>query len=116
MVRMELSLNTLEKVNRSWGYYEVNEESENWKLKTLVVYPNRCLSYQVHDYRSELWLIKEGKGTAIIGEDIHILHTGMTCVIKAGEWHQLINGSNENLVIHEIQHGPKCDEEDITRL
>jgi len=116
MVKMVLSLSTPEKVNRAWGYYEVNEESKNWKLKTLVVYPNRCLSYQVHEYRSELWLVKEGKGTAIIDDNNYILTSGMTYAIKAGEWHQLINGTNENLVIHEIQHGPKCEEEDIERL
>ena len=115
MVKMELSLSTFEKTNRSWGYYEVNEESEYWKLKTLVVYPNRCLSYQNHNYRSELWLVKEGLGTAIIGNEVYLLQPGMTCIIKEGEWHQLINGSNENLIIHEIQHGRKCDEEDIRR-
>lgn len=112
---MELSLSTFERTNRSWGYYEVNEESEHWKLKTLVVHPNRCLSYQVHEFRSELWLVKEGTGTAIIGDKIYHLQSGTTCVIKANEWHQLINGSNEDLVIHEIQHGHKCMEEDITR-
>jgi mannose-6-phosphate isomerase-like protein (cupin superfamily) len=32
-----------------------------------------------------------------------------------GEWHQLVNGSKNNLVILEIQYGINCDEEDIIR-
>ena len=104
------------KVNRAWGYYEENESGQGWKIKTLVVFPNRCLSYQVHEHRNEIWLVKEGYGTAIIGETVYRLTTGGTYFINQNEWHQLINGTNENLVMHEIQHGTKCEEEDIQRL
>ena len=105
----------MQRIDRSWGYYEEIESGAGWKLKTLVVYPNRCLSYQLHEYRSEVWLVKEGKGTAVIGDTVHCLATGMTYFINTHEWHQLINGSNENLDIHEIQYGEKCEEEDIHR-
>ena len=35
--------------------------------------------------------------------------------IPAGGWHKLINDSEEELVIIEIQYGDTCDEEDIER-
>ena len=36
--------------------------------------------------------------------------------INKEEWHQLINETDEPLIIIEIQFGEKCDEDDIERL
>jgi mannose-6-phosphate isomerase-like protein (cupin superfamily) len=106
-----------EKTDKAWGHYIVNEEASTgkWKLKTLVVYPNKTLSYQQHKNRGEIWLVKEGKGTAVIGDKILLIKEGDIVNISTHQWHQLINGTNDILVIHEIQYGEKCEEEDIER-
>jgi mannose-6-phosphate isomerase-like protein (cupin superfamily) len=107
----------MKSVNRAWGHYTVDEDTNSkWKLKTIYVYPNRCLSYQQHKKRAEVWLVKKGKGTAIIGDRVFILEEGGIYNIDSHQWHQLINGTNDLLVIHEIQHGTECEEEDIIRL
>ena len=37
-------------------------------------------------------------------------------VVRQGDWHQLYNESNEDLVIIEIQYGTETNEQDIERL
>lgn len=105
----------MEKTDRAWGHYLVLDENEHYKLKEIIVAPNRCLSYQRHDFRDELWYVKQGKGTLILDDESHVLKQHSIVVIKRGQWHQLINGTNEELRIIEIQHGDKCEEEDIER-
>lgn len=105
----------MEKTIRDWGYYEILQNSEECKVKELVVSPNRCLSYQKHQYRDELWFVKSGKGKVIVDETVIHLFKHSYLLINQNRWHQLINGSNEPLVIIEIQFGYKCEEEDIER-
>jgi mannose-1-phosphate guanylyltransferase len=105
----------MEKTDRAWGHYLVLDEHAHYKLKEIIVAANRCLSYQRHEYRDELWYVKQGKGTLILDDESHVLRQHSIVVIKRGQWHQLINGTNEELRIIEIQHGDSCNEEDIER-
>lgn len=104
-----------EAVFRAWGAYMVIEEGPNYKIKELIVKPNHCLSYQKHFSRSEFWFVKSGHGTAIVGDTVIELYPGKCVNIDVEKWHQLINGSNHELVIHEIQYGVECSELDIER-
>ena len=103
------------KVERSWGYYRVIEESPGYKLKEIVVYPGKCLSYQKHEERNELWFVKEGNGTVIIGDKAFVAEPHSIFTISVGEWHQLINGTLKELRVIETQFGNVCIEEDIER-
>lgn len=104
-----------ERQDRPWGHYDVLKNYPGCKLKELVVGPNRCLSYQRHVFRSELWFVREGTGKAIIDNQVVFLYTGQYVVIPAGAWHQLINSGADPLSIIEIQYGDRCVEEDIER-
>jgi cytidyltransferase-like protein len=104
-----------ERQDRPWGHYDVLKNYPGCKLKELVVGPNRCLSYQRHVFRSELWFVREGTGKAIIDNKVVFLYTGQYVVIPAGAWHQLINSGADPLSIIEIQYGDRCVEEDIER-
>jgi len=105
----------MEKTDRAWGHYDVLDETEHYKLKEIIVSPNRCLSYQRNKFRDELCFVKQGKGTLILDDESHVLKEHSIVAIKRGQWHQLINGTNQELRIIEIQHGDKCEEEDIER-
>jgi mannose-6-phosphate isomerase-like protein (cupin superfamily) len=105
----------MEKTIRGWGYYEVIQDSEQCKIKELVVEPNRCLSYQKHHYREEHWFVKSGNGILILNENVIHLKKHDYVSISKNSWHQLINGTNENLIIIEIQAGLICEEKDIER-
>lgn len=101
---------------RSWGHFDILKNYPGCKLKEIVVEPNHCLSYQRHEYRDELWLVRSGTGTAIIDNKCELLYTGQYVHVPAGKWHQLINGGKTPLHIIEIQYGIKCDESDIERM
>lgn len=93
----------MDKITRGWGYYTILQESRYCKVKELVVFPNSCLSYQKHRFRNELWFVKSGKGKVIINNNVIDLTLNSSVLIKQLDWHQLINGTNEELVIIEIQ-------------
>lgn len=110
------------KTEKPWGYYKVLYRSEGVKVKEIVVYPGKTLSYQRHNLRSELWLVTEGP--AYINyphpEDERVITQSFIDKhkfrhIDKGEWHQLNNPSNENIKLIEIQYGDKCTEDDIER-
>ena len=52
-------------VKRPWGTYTVLAKSKDYLLKKPKL-PEGVLSYQSHNYRSEHWIIIEGKATVII--------------------------------------------------
>lgn len=104
-----------EREERPWGRYDVLKNYPNVKVKDILVNPNHCLSYQRHNHRSELWFVASGYGRAIVGDSVVNLEPQTYTVIPKGDWHQLINGSNEPLHIIEIQFGESCSENDIER-
>jgi cytidyltransferase-like protein len=109
-----------ERTSRIWGYYDVLAEFPDVKLKELVVEPGRCLSYQRHFKRAEVWFVRSGTARIIYNfgerEYTEIIDKHGVFTIPQGGWHQLINPANEPLHIIEIQYGEACIEEDIERV
>lgn len=109
---------------RVWGKFADLYTTTGCKVKELVVKPGQGISYQRHNKRSEVWFVRSGKGVVKHSKD----HEPLTnfalidvyqhdiFVVKQGEWHQLYNESNEDLVIIEIQYGSETNEQDIERL
>jgi len=110
------------RTERKWGYYRVlHADGPATKVKELVVRPGKSLSLQKHSKRSEYWIVSYGTGRVMIGDDEtnlqeHTLKKHASVVIRAGQWHQLINDSTGELRIVEIQYGSNCIEEDIVRI
>lgn len=108
------------KTERSWGYYRVLHEVDGCKVKELTVEPKQSLSMQKHKYRTEYWIVTEGKcklkaydNKGILVETTHVKHDTIT--IDPDAWHQLINPFSKPCKIVEIQYGKKCTEDDIKR-
>ena len=104
-----------EREERPWGRYDILKNYPGCKVKEIKVNSNSCLSYQRHNYRSELWFVVSGHGRAIVNGRIYDLVPQGYVEVEQGHWHQLINGSSEPLHIIEIQFGEKCEEADIER-
>ena len=109
-------------MKREWGLYEILSDYKTAKVKELVVNPQSQLSWQTHEARSELWFVREGKGTVYYSTDTEgkqiqkkILHKNDYFSIPVGRWHQLSNETKELLSIIEIQYGTNCSESDILR-
>jgi cytidyltransferase-like protein len=109
------------KVERPWGYYRVLYESENTKVKELVVKPGKSLSMQRHKFRQEHWHVTKGQCAVEIRLasgyklPVKILNLNYTIDIGIEEWHKLTNPYDTECKIVEIQYGTHCEEEDIER-
>ena len=111
-----------QKVYREWGYYRVlHNDGIETKVKELVVNPHSKLSLQSHNGRSEYWIVTNGEARIRLGENLDNikefnLKKHGEIRIPANHLHQLINDTNEELKIVEIQYGAFCTEDDIQRF
>ena len=102
---------------RPWGEYYVIADTDDYKIKKIIVKPQMKLSLQLHHKRSEHWICISGNGEATVGEKNLPLTPGCSVYISQGEKHRLINTSKDvDLVIVEVQCGTYFGEDDIVRL
>lgn len=100
---------------KPWGYYEVLNEGNNFKVKSLHVYPGGELSLQSHKHRSEHWTVVKGNAIIQIGDEIIQAFTEQSVEIGTGVKHRVSNKTSRELIIIEVQTGPIIDEDDIIR-
>lgn len=106
----------LDSEERPWGHYEIISESEQYKIKKIVVKPQKRLSLQRHQYRNEYWIVIEGTGIVTHNDTQILVQKDSSIVIKKGDIHRVENTGNTNLVFIEIQTGSYFGEDDIERL
>ena len=103
-------------VSRPWGNYIVLAKSKNFLIKKIVVNPKGILSYQSHNYRSEHWVVIEGKATIVVDKKTYYKSKNENIFIPIKAKHRVSNESTKNkLVIIEVQTGIKFLESDIKR-
>ena len=100
---------------RPWGWFEVLTSEELFKTKLLCVKPKEQLSLQSHKHRSEHWVVVSGTATVIKNEETITLDQNQSIYINSGDVHQLINNTNAELKIIEVQTGTYFGEDDIIR-
>jgi mannose-1-phosphate guanylyltransferase len=103
-------------VHRPWGTYTVIEEGPGFKIKRIEVKPGASLSLQMHEHRSEHWVVVSGTAKVVNGERELSIHMNESTFIPAGQRHRLQNASELPLVIIEVQTGPYLGEDDIVRF
>lgn len=104
---------------RRWGWYRVLDytkfdEEKEVLTKRIGVDAGKNLSYQLHDYRDEVWTIIKGEGQFILNDKVSTVRTGDVLQIQAGGKHAI--KATTNLEIIEVQTGSQLIEEDIIRL
>lgn len=103
-------------VNRPWGTYTVLEEGLGFKIKRIEVKPGGCLSLQLHNKRSEHWVVVKGSAKIFNNGDELELCANESTYISAGHKHRLENIGSGALVMIEVQTGDYLAEDDIVRL
>ena len=103
------------KIEKPWGNYVTLYTEKNYLIKKIIVNPNSKLSLQSHNHRSEYWTVMSGTGKCIIGETIIDVSEGINIFIPQNVKHRLINNSDNELIIIEIQKGNIISEDDIIR-
>ena len=103
-------------VNRPWGSYEILAEGDTFKVKRLMVKPGAKLSLQMHQYRSEHWVVVSGEALVVNNEKEMLLTVNQSTYIPKKTLHRLSNPGNTPLFVIEVQSGSYLGEDDITRF
>jgi mannose-6-phosphate isomerase-like protein (cupin superfamily) len=106
----------LEHDERPWGSYDVLADSDDHKVKRLVVQPGRRLSYQRHERRAEHWFFVAGRGAVTVDGERTEIGPGDAVDIPVRAAHRIECVGDVPLVFIEIQRGDYFGEDDIERL
>ena len=106
----------IERDDRPWGYYEVVDEGDGFRVKRLCVRPGQRLSYQRHTSRSEHWYVVAGTGVVTLDDVDRAVTTGDAVDIGVGTAHRAANLGQVDFVLVEVQTGSYFGEDDIERL
>ena len=103
---------------RRWGTYKVISNlcyEDGFKSLTKVIYLNsgKCISYQEHKKRSEVWTITDGHGMLLLDGEMREVSRGDVINISAGQKHSIKAISDMEFI--EVQMGTELVEEDIIR-
>ena len=103
-------------VYRPWGNYTSIAKGLRWQLKRIEVKPNGKLSLQLHNHRSEHWIVVSGTAKVEIDQELINLHENQSSYIPIGAKHRLSNPGKIPLKIIEVQSGSYVGEDDIVRF
>ena len=101
---------------RPWGWYEVIDQGNRYKVKRIEVKPNASLSLQKHLHRAEHWVVVEGTAQVEVDGKISIIKENESTYIPLGSKHRLSNRGKIPLRIVEVQSGAYLEEDDIERF
>ena len=104
------------KIQRPWGWYDIIDESDRYKVKSIEVNPGEKLSLQKHHHRAEHWVVVEGTALTECDGKEKLLAENESTYIPVGSIHRLSNPGKIPLRIIEVQSGPYLGEYDIVRL
>jgi mannose-1-phosphate guanylyltransferase/mannose-6-phosphate isomerase len=103
-------------VHRPWGSFTVLEEGPGYKIKRLVVNPGARLSLQLHNQRSEHWVVVSGVARVTRNDEVYDVKTNESTYIPKGAKHRIENPADRPTQIIEVQNGAYLGEDDIVRF
>lgn len=103
-------------VNRPWGRYFVLNDTGKYKTKMVEVFPGKRLSLQLHNKRSEHWVVVEGAAKVTIGNKIYCIKSNESIYVPRGKKHRIANEKRGKLTFIEVQIGTYLGEDDIKRF
>ena len=60
-------------VDKPWGSFEVLAQDKKYIIKRIKVIPGGVLSLQAHSFRSEHWIVLDGKAEVTLDNKIYNL-------------------------------------------
>ncbi len=100
---------------KPWGNYVNLYNGKNFLIKELSIKSNGILSLQKHFYRSEHWLVTQGKPKITLNKKKFTLKPGENIYIPLGSIHRIENPGRKPVKIIEAQIGSILKETDIVR-
>ncbi|WP_419955148.1 sugar phosphate nucleotidyltransferase [Neobacillus niacini] len=104
---------------RRWGWYRVLEHTKysdeaEVLTKRINISAGKNLSYQYHNYRTEVWTIVKGEGILLLNNEFKVIKQGDVVEIPVGMKHAL--KAVKELEFIEVQTGTQLVEEDNHRI
>lgn len=112
---LESETRSTDRDRRPWGHYEILSDTDDHKVKRIVVDPGQRLSLQRHRFRSEHWHVVSGEALVTRDEEEIPVRPGESIDLPQGCWHRVRNPKDEPLVFIEVQRGTYFGEDDIER-
>lgn len=106
----------MEREERPWGWHEVIDQGNRYKVKIIRVNPGQKLSLQRHYHRSEHWVIVEGVALVQIEDKETLVFENQSTYIPSNTMHRLSNPGKIPLKVIEVQSGAYLEEDDIERF
>ena len=103
-------------VHKPWGYYNTLINNKEFLVKKIVIFSKQSISLQIHNFRSEHWIVLEGTATILINKDEITLKKSKSTYVPQKTKHKVTNNTDEPLIILETQLGTKLSENDIIRI
>ena len=104
------------KEERPWGWYEVIDQGDRFKVKNIEVKPGHRLSLQKHHHRTEHWIVVSGTAEVQLNDARQLIGENQSTYIPLGFKHRLSNPVKIRLKIIEVQSGSYLEEDDIIRF
>lgn len=101
---------------RPWGSFTILEEGRGYKIKRVEVKPGHRLSLQMHNHRSEHWIVVSGRAKVVCGDEELFLSSNQSTYVPPSTVHRLENPGAVPLVLIEVQNGEYLEEDDIIRF
>ncbi len=101
--------------HRPWGRYINLFEGKNFLIKELTVNAKSSISLQKHHYRSEHWMVTQGKPRITLNKKRFFKKENDSIFIPVGTIHRIENLYKKPVKIMEAQTGPVLKETDIVR-
>ena len=102
--------------HRPWGKYVNLFEGKNFLVKELTVNSKSSISLQKHNFRSEHWMITDGKPIITINKKKFYSKPNESVFVPRGAIHRIQNNFKKPVKIIEVQTGPILKETDIIRF
>lgn len=95
-----------------WGTYETLYQEDGYKIKKVVIFPEKGIKKHYHNKRDESWSIIQGDG-CYINIDRGVYNRGQRSLfIPKNIHHEIWNWGLEDLIIIVVEIG-ECKDEDI---
>ena len=101
--------------HRPWGRYVNLFEGKNFLVKELTINSKSSISLQKHHYRSEHWMVTQGKPKITLDKKKFFKKENDSIFIPVGTIHRIENLHKKPVKIMEVQTGPILKESDIVR-
>ena len=103
-------------VYRPWGFFEMMQNDGGYRIRRIIMYPNKRLTNHRHFNRSEHWVVVKGTATVELEGRRFVIGPGESTFVPRGTAHKVENPGKIPLEMIEVQIGDYFGDNDIRRV